>query len=75
MADHGPFHGSPRAASHRSDRNSKSDEPASDEIPRLRGVANAETGRNRCLPCTSEGDLRPGLLKRLWTFRSRVGLA
>jgi hypothetical protein len=73
--DHGPFDGSPGAASYRPDRSGEGREIASDEIPRIRGVPDAETGGNRFLSCASKGDFRPRLFERVWTCRSCYGLA
>jgi general stress protein 26 len=42
------------AARHRFDRNSKGHEFALDEIPRIRGVPDAETRGNRCCTCASK---------------------
>ena len=73
--DHRPLDGSAGAAGYRSDRSNEGHEFACNEIPRIRGVPDAETGGNRCLPCASKGDFHPRLLERVWTLGSRHGLS
>ena len=65
----------PCASRHRSDRNSKGVKSAGDEIPRIRGLADAKTRGNCGLPGRSEGDLGSRLLEGLWSLRPCDDLA